>query len=206
MPTDSPRDAWVSLGAGGHAASVADALRGVADLAGVVGESSRSWSVEQFASDDDAIEAAQANGWKVLANVGSNRVRLALVESLPDEVRFSAAARTATVAVNAELGAGTVVLHHAHVGPDARLGRAVIVNTGAVVEHDCAVGDDSHIAPGSVLAGGVSIGARVLVGAGSVIIPGVAVGDDVVIGAGSVVIQDVPPNSRVAGNPAKQIR
>ena len=45
-------------------------------------------------------------------------------------------ASTATVSPRSRLGAGTVVLEHAHVGPGAQLGHAVIVNTGAVVEHD----------------------------------------------------------------------
>ena len=37
-------------------------------------------------------------------------------------------------------------------------------------------------------------------------IAGIRVGDNSVVGAGSVVIADVPPNSIVAGNPAKIIR
>lgn len=38
------------------------------------------------------------------------------------------------------------------------------------------------------------------------ILPGVTIGDNCVIGAGSIVTRDVPPNSIVAGNPAKVIR
>jgi sugar O-acyltransferase (sialic acid O-acetyltransferase NeuD family) len=206
MPTDPPRDVWVSLGAGGHAASVADALRDVAELAGVVGESSRHWSVEHFATDDDAIEAAQANGWKVLATVGSNRVRLALIDNLPGDVRFSVAARTATVALDAELGAGTVVLHHAHVGPQARLGRAVIINTGAIVEHDVVIDDGAHIGPGAAVLGAGRIGARVFIGSGARVLPGRTVGADAVVGAGAVVTEDVAPGVTVVGQPARPVR
>lgn len=36
--------------------------------------------------------------------------------------------------------------------------------------------------------------------------PGVSIGDHCVVGAGAVVTKNVPPNSLVAGNPAKIIR
>ena len=50
------------------------------------------------------------------------------------------------------------------------------------------------------------IGKNCFVGGRSMILPGVTVGDNCVIGAGSIVTRDVPPNSIVAGNPAKIIR
>lgn len=52
----------------------------------------------------------------------------------------------------------------------------------------------------------VTIGRHVWIGAGSTILKGVTIGDNAIIGAGSVVTKDVPPNSIVAGNPAKVIR
>lgn len=50
------------------------------------------------------------------------------------------------------------------------------------------------------------IGDRCFIGAHSIILPGVRVGDGSIVAAGSVVNKDVPPNSIVAGNPAKVIR
>lgn len=44
------------------------------------------------------------------------------------------------------------------------------------------------------------------IGAGATILPGVTVGENAVVGAGSVVTRDVPPDTIVAGNPAKLIR
>lgn len=50
------------------------------------------------------------------------------------------------------------------------------------------------------------VGSNCFIGARSIILAGIRVGDHSVVGAGSVVIADVPPNSIVAGNPAKIIR
>lgn len=44
------------------------------------------------------------------------------------------------------------------------------------------------------------------IGSGSTILCNVTVGENSIIGAGSVVTKDVPPNSIVAGNPAKIMR
>lgn len=50
------------------------------------------------------------------------------------------------------------------------------------------------------------IGDKVVIWANAVVCGGVKIGDNSIIGAGSVVVKDVPPNSVVAGNPAKFIR
>lgn len=52
----------------------------------------------------------------------------------------------------------------------------------------------------------VTIEDHVWVGRGSTILPGITIGHGAVIGAGSVVTRSVPPQSAVAGNPARLIR
>jgi acetyltransferase-like isoleucine patch superfamily enzyme len=52
----------------------------------------------------------------------------------------------------------------------------------------------------------VVIGRNVWIAAGATIIGGVTVGENSVVAAGSVVTRDVPPNTLVAGVPAKVIR
>lgn len=47
---------------------------------------------------------------------------------------------------------------------------------------------------------------NVWVGAGAIVLPGVTVGENSVVGAGAVVTHDVPPNTVVAGNPARVIK
>jgi acetyltransferase-like isoleucine patch superfamily enzyme len=44
------------------------------------------------------------------------------------------------------------------------------------------------------------------VGSGATILPNVTVGENAIVGAGSLVAKDVPPNTIVAGNPARVLR
>jgi len=44
------------------------------------------------------------------------------------------------------------------------------------------------------------------VGSGSTILSRITIGENAIVGAGSVVTKDVPPNSIVAGNPARLLR
>ena len=52
----------------------------------------------------------------------------------------------------------------------------------------------------------VTIGNNVWIGGSVSIVGGVTIGDNAVVAAGSVVIRDVPPNTIVAGNPARVVR
>ncbi|RJP96271.1 MAG: N-acetyltransferase [Desulfobacteraceae bacterium] len=44
------------------------------------------------------------------------------------------------------------------------------------------------------------------IGSGATLLCGITVGQNAIIGAGSVVTKDVPPDTTVAGNPAKMLR
>ena len=83
---------------------------------------------------------------------------------------------------------------HIKIGDNVTLARNV-----QILAHDAST--KSHL--GYTRIGKVSIGNTVFVGAGSIILPGVSIGDNSIIGAGSLVTTDVPPNTIVAGNPAR---
>lgn len=50
------------------------------------------------------------------------------------------------------------------------------------------------------------IGKNCIIGVRSIILPGVRIGDSSIIAAGSVVTKDAPPNTVLAGNPAKIVK
>lgn len=196
------------FGGGGHALAVADVLARLGRRVAAQACPSRpAESAHRYVGDDAAgISLALAEGLACVVAVGDNALRLRLTErlaasGLPPTVIVAA---TATVAADAVLGPGTIVMEHAHVGPGSFTGAAVVVNTAAVVEHDCRLGDAVHCAPGSVLTGGVTCGDGVLVGAGAVVAPGRWIGSGARIGAGAAVVADVSPAATVAGVPARQ--
>lgn len=57
-----------------------------------------------------------------------------------------------------------------------------------------------------VLSTDTYVGRNCFIGAHSIIMPGVRVGDGCIVASGSVVTRDVPPNSIVAGNPARVVK
>jgi acetyltransferase-like isoleucine patch superfamily enzyme len=77
--------------------------------------------------------------------------------------------------------------------------RAMLIDAGL---QRAGFGDTS--APTHV-GGQIVIGDRVWIGAGAIVLANVTIGSGSIVGAGSVVTRDVPPNTVVAGNPARPI-
>lgn len=112
----------------------------------------------------------------------------------------------------------------ARVSPLARIGRNVLIMAGVVLTSNAIIGDHVCILPNTVvhhdvvignwtligssvsLAGNVRLGINCYVGSGTRVINGVEIGDRALVGLGSNVIRDVPPDTTVAGNPARQLK
>ena len=90
------------------------------------------------------------------------------------------------------------------------IGNKVTVTNGVfLLTHDASSRLFRESLPGSSKYGNRYGTVRVLdnsfIGINSIILPGVTIGPNSIVGAGSVVVKDVPPNTVVAGVPARKI-
>ncbi len=99
--------------------------------------------------------------------------------------------------------------------PAARLGKGLMLDhaTGVVIGETATIGDNCSLLHGVTLGGSgketgdrhPKIGDNVLIGAGAKVLGNIRVGRCSRIAAGSVVLNEVPPNTTVAGVPAKVV-
>lgn len=206
----------VVIGAGGHAAVVADALTvagieviGFTDLdtarhgseyCGLPVRGDDEGVLSGFGPDDILL----ANG---IGGVGSTVLRQKVQMRLEQRGWQFATVRhpSAIVSPRARISGGVQLLAGSIVQVGAEIGSGTIVNTGAVVEHDCAVGSFVHVAPRALLCGNVKVGSGSHVGAGAVVKQGVSLGPNTLIGAGAVAVKDFAGDGVLVGTPARVV-
>lgn len=199
----------VIIGAGGHAASVAD----VATAAG--------FDVRGFVSPNDAgktllgrsVVAALdeiASDCGLCVAIGDNALREKLVRDFAHthaQMNYPVIVHpSAVISPYARLGAGSVVHAGAFVGPGSVIGAFCIVNTHASLDHDGVMGDYASLGPRAVTGGCVAMGERTAVAIGAVVKHGVRLGRDCVLGANSYLDKDIPDNALAYGTPARIVR
>lgn len=123
---------------------------------------------------------------------------------------------------NTKVGAFVEIQKNAHIGANVKISSHTFICEGVTIEDDVFVGhnvsfiNDKH--PRATAQGGglqteadwtvvptvVKRGASI--GTSATILCGVTIGENAIVGAGSVVTKDVPPNTIVAGVPARVLR
>ena len=194
---------YIILGAGGHAAVIADILHECGcTLKGYL---------------DDAVAAGtEVLGAKVLGKlcdssehkeclfiigIGDNATRRMIAEIY--RLDYGVAVHpSAVIGRQIEIGCGTVVMAGCVINPRTVIGRHCIVNTRASIDHDNKLGDYVHISPGATLGGTVNIGAGTHVGIGAHIKNNINITGDAVIGAGAAVVNDIAGTGTYVGIPA----
>ncbi|WP_100373376.1 2,3,4,5-tetrahydropyridine-2,6-dicarboxylate N-acetyltransferase [Bacillus sp. FJAT-45037] len=113
-----------------------------------------------------------------------------------------------------EIGDNAVIMMGASINIGSVIGEGTMIDMNAVLGGRATVGKNCHVGAGSVLAGVIEppsakpvvVEDDVVIGANCVILEGVTVGKGAVVAAGAIVTEDVPPNTVVAGTPARVIK
>lgn len=102
-----------------------------------------------------------------------------------------------------KIGYNVLIMGGVQITSNAIIHNHVCILPNSVVHHDSII--YSYVLIGGLvcIAGGVQIEENAYIGSGSSIMNGLVVGKNSLIGLGSTVIKNTPPNTKVAGCPAK---
>lgn len=150
------------------------------------------------------------NEFFVLAVPGSPasyRNREAIIDSLNLDVsRFiSVIHPDTTLGRNVKVGYNCLIMPGVVMTSNAIIGNHVCILPNSVIHHDSIVGDYTLIGSNVVIAGRTTIGKNCYIGSGTNIIDGIRIEDYSLLGLGSNVIKDVAINSKMVGNPARNL-
>ena len=164
--------------------------------------------IKYHGSEDSAsgLEAISETGFFI--SVGNNGLRRKIYSKLASKnlLPGNAVHRLSLIDPSVSISSyGVMIGGYVTVNALAKIGSGAICNSDCIIEHECVLGDFSHIGPGAILCGNVHVGENSLIGAGAIVREGIHIGANVIVGAGSIVVKDVGNNSKVIGNPARQI-
>lgn len=210
-------DNIVIVGSSGHAKVVIDIVRqegkynivGLLDRFRSVGDHTMGCPI--LGKEEDLPHLISAHAIKgALVAIGDNFIRAQVAarirELCPDLVFVSVLHPSASMAGDATLGEGTVVMAGVVVNPCSSIGRFCILNTRCSLDHDSSMADFASLAPGVTTGGNCRIGPYSAISIGAVLIHGINIGEHTVVGAGSIVMKSVDSHVLAYGTPAKVIR
>ncbi len=123
---------------------------------------------------------------------------------------------------NTKIGAFVEIQKNARIGNNCKVSSHTFICEGVMVEDNVFIGHNvtfiNDLYPRATTGAGqlqteadwavgiTTIKKGASIGSSSTLLCGITVGENAIVGAGSVVTKDVPPNTVVAGNPARIMR
>jgi len=154
------------IGGGGHCKSCIDVIEqenrfvieGIIDRRELIGQSVLGYSIIDC---DENIEKYKniKNAIVTTGQIKSPEARIRLFDFYRD-AGFTmpiVVSPLAYVSKHAEIGEGTIIMHHVLVNSGAKIGVNCIINSKALIEHDAVVGNNCHISTAAVVNGGTII-------------------------------------------------
>ena len=111
----------------------------------------------------------------------------------------------AFVSANAQLGKNVLIMAGVVITSNAIIEDNVCILPNAVIHHDTVIGKDTLVGANTTIAGNVQIGSNCYIGASASIKNGVSVGERCLIGMGANIIGNCQPESKMVGNPARNL-
>ncbi len=181
-----------------------------------------------FAFDDPAYVGG-INGWPVLcgtrevydkfkkdnsvkfiyslyrSDILKERIELRDSLQIPIERYYSFIHPSVYVAKSARIGVANVILANCAINCNVVMGDFNTMNTNSLIGHDTVIGSNNFIAAHTCIGSGLKIGNGNFTGLNSSLRNLVQVGDFNLIGMASNVVKNIGNNTKVVGNPAKEL-
>ena len=154
------------------------------------------------------LENNEINGKNFIVAIGNNEARYNIMTEINQHRSITPTLihPSAIISPSAKIGKGVYIQANAYIWTKVKIDDFCIISPNVVICHHTSIGKACLISNVSGVGASIRIKDKVFVGMGATIVTGLdVIGENSVIGAGAVVLKNLPPNSRVAGVPAKQL-
>lgn len=112
---------------------------------------------------------------------------------------------TAVISKFSKIGYGICIQPFVSIGPNVKIGNHIQIYAQSLIGHNATLDDYSYIANNSCIGAHVHLKEGAYLGTNCSLLENVTIGEWALVGIGTVVIKDVPPYTKVVGNPARVI-
>lgn len=205
----------IIIGAGGHSKVIADIIEKSKDIVlGFLDDNKekdviiiKEKQYKVIGKIEECVKIQEENkDIQFVIGIGDNKTRKNIANRYNNLKYYTAIHPSSQIALDVEIGQGTVIMANTCLNTSAKIGKHCIINTVSVIEHDNEINDYVHISPNATLCGTVKIGELTHIGAGATIKNNTNICSNCIIGCGAVVVKDIKEKGIYVGVPVKNIK